>query len=52
MSSENQMEPPDERKAWTEPRFIRLGTELRDVDSVKTPHAPQEADDHVPPPVS
>ena len=50
MGSENQMEPPDERKAWTEPRLMRLGTDLRDVDSTKIPEAPKEADDHVPPP--
>ncbi len=49
MSSENQMETPDERKAWTEPRLMRLGTDLRYVNSTKIPSAPQEADDHVPP---
>ncbi len=49
MSNENQIDPHDERKAWTEPRLIRLGPDLRYVNSTKIPHAPQEADDHVPP---
>ena len=49
MSNEKQMDPPDERKAWTKPCLERLGTDMRDVDSTKIPHRPKDADDHTPP---
>ena len=49
MGNENQMDPPDERKAWTEPRLVRLGIDLQDVEGTKNPHAPHETVDHVPP---
>ena len=49
MGNENQMGPPDERKAWTEPRLVRLGIDLQDVEGAKNPTAPQETVDHNPP---
>ena len=48
MSNEKQM-PTDERKAWTEPRLMRLGTDLQNVEGTKIPGRPQDHDDHVPP---
>ncbi len=35
MGNENQMDPPDERKAWTEPRLVRLDIGLEDVEVAK-----------------
>ena len=49
MSNDNQMDPSDERKAWTEPRLMRLGIDLQDVEEAKNPHTPQDDDDHTPP---
>ena len=52
MSNGNPMDPPDERKAWTEPRLARLGIDLWDVEETKNPGTPQDSDDHSPPSMS
>ena len=49
MGNENQIDPPDERKAWTEPRLVRLDIDLQDVESTKNPGTPLDHDDHTPP---
>ena len=48
MSNENQMDPPDERKAWTEPRLVRLDIGLEDVEAVKSTNPQHDGLDHEP----
>ena len=52
MSNENQKDPPDERKAWTEPRLMRLGVDLQDVEAVKSFDPDSDGLDHDPLPAS
>ena len=49
MGNENQIDPPDERKAWSEPRLVRLDIDLRNVEEDKFLRRPHDTDDHVPP---
>ena len=51
MSNEKQM-PPDERKAWTEPRLMRLGVDLQNVEEVKSTNRDFDGVDHNPDPIS
>ena len=46
MSNENQMDPPDERKAWTEPRLVRLDIGLEDVEVAKNFNPASDGLDH------
>ena len=45
MGNEKQM-PPDERKAWTEPRLVRLDIGLEDVEQVKSFNPASDGLDH------
>ena len=46
MSNEKQMDPPDERKAWTKPRLERLSVDLQDIENVKLNPADDDGSDH------
>ena len=48
MSNENQVEPPGERKAWTEPRLARLDIDLQDVEVTKSFDPDSDGLDHDP----
>ena len=46
MSNEKQLDPPDERKAWTEPCLERLSVDLQDIEAVKSFNPNSDGLDH------